>query len=143
VIDLAGEDDPEKTAARMLAAPLDGRPLLIGAGGGYPGIRFNHAVGDAAFIDPFFIAVLRAAAGACARYPFPRSTRLPLLRAAAHHFTRHPGSLFTAARVSRAPRGPGSSPASRGRQRARRLAGRRSLGHGVRSGPAVSARAGP
>jgi hypothetical protein len=108
VIDLAGADDPEQTTARMLAHPMDGRPFLIASGGPYPGIRFNHAVGDAAFIDPFFIAVLGAAgAGAEAHYPFPRSTRLPLLRAAAHHFTRHPGSLFTAARVSRAPRGSG------------------------------------
>jgi hypothetical protein len=118
VIDLAGEDDPDKTTVRMLAEPMGERPIVIGTGGAYPSIRFNHAVGDAAFINPFFIGALTAAAaigvttggaltaaaaGDHARYPLPPSTRLPLLRAAANHFARHPGSVLTAARVSRAP----------------------------------------
>jgi hypothetical protein len=105
VIDLAGEDDPEKTTVRMLAEPMGERPVLIGTGGAYPSVRFNHAVGDAAFINPFFVGALTAAStGRGGPYPLPPSTRLPLLRAALHHFSRHPGSLAAAARISRAPR---------------------------------------
>jgi hypothetical protein len=105
VVDLAGEEDPDKTTVRMLAEPMGQRPVLVGTGGTYPSIRFNHAVGDAAFINPFFIGALTAAAtGHGARYPLPPSTRLPLLRAALHHFARHPGRLVTAAKFSRAPR---------------------------------------
>ena len=105
VLDLDGDDDPGKVAARMMAEPLGERPLLLGAGGPYAGIRFNHALGDAWVGGPLFVAALTAAvAGGPAHYPIPPSARLPLLRATARHFGRNPARLVAAARVGRAPR---------------------------------------
>jgi hypothetical protein len=104
VVDLDGDEDPDKVAARMMAEELGERPLLLGAGGPYPSIRFNHALGDARVGGPLFVAALTAAVtGRPARYPFPRPTPLPLLRAAVHQFGRHPARLPAALRICRMP----------------------------------------
>jgi hypothetical protein len=106
VLDLDGDEDADKVAARMLSEPLGARPLLFGAGGPYAAVRLSHAVGDARVAGPLFTTVLAAAAqGGPAAYPFPSRTRLPLLRAAARHLGAQPGRIPAALRVSRPPAG--------------------------------------
>ena len=103
VIDLGPADDAEAVVARLMAEPLRDRPLVFGAGGAYAGIRLNHATGDARVASPLFAEVMQAAAsGRTARNPLP-TVRLPLLRAVAHHFGRHPGRIPAALKVRRTP----------------------------------------
>jgi hypothetical protein len=104
VIDLDPADDAETVVARLMAEPLRDRPLVLGAGGPYAGIRLNHATGDARLASPLFAEVMQAAAsGRTARNPLPTTVRLPLLRALAHHFGRHPGRIPAALNVRRPP----------------------------------------
>jgi hypothetical protein len=99
-----GADPADAVTRRLVDEPLGDRPLLLAVSGGFVGAKISHAVGDGRIVNTLFPELLRATAeGRTPRPPFPSSTRLPLVRAALHHFGRHPSRLVPAARILRPP----------------------------------------
>jgi hypothetical protein len=96
--------DADAWARALHAEVLGDRPVVLAAGGRFGGLRASHVVGDARVTEALLAEVLAAAtSGRAATFPFPRPALLPLTRALAHQFGRHPGRLPAAVRIRRPP----------------------------------------
>jgi hypothetical protein len=95
-------DDGDALLDRVLAEPLADRPGIFLVGRRHVGFLVNHGAADGRAADQHFAAVLATATGGRPE-PASRPGALPLLRAAAHQFLRHPSRLAAAAQVCRAP----------------------------------------
>jgi hypothetical protein len=107
-VDGTGTAHPADAVTRWLVdEPVGDRPLLLAVGGGFVGAKISHAVGDGRIVNTLFPELMRAAAqNRAPRPPFPTPVRLPVVRAALHHFGRHPARLLSAARILRPPTPP-------------------------------------
>ncbi|GII23960.1 hypothetical protein [Planosporangium mesophilum] len=112
-VDGTGTVHPADAVTRWLVdEPLGDRPLLLAVGGGYVGAKMSHALGDGRIVNTLFPELMRAAArGRAPRLPFPTPVRLPVVRAALHHFGRNPSRLLSAAKILRPPASPADADA--------------------------------
>ncbi len=98
-----GEPTADAVARHLVGVRLADRPLVLAVGGGFVGLKLSHAVGDGRVVNAVLPALIRAAARRVPAQQPPPSGRLPLVRAALHHFGRHPGRVPGALVVSRPP----------------------------------------
>jgi hypothetical protein len=105
VVSVIGGADPADAVTRWLIdEPLGERPLLLAVCEGFVGAKLSHGFADGRIVNTLFPELIRAAVqGRTPRLPFPRPTRLPVVRALVNHFGRHPDRLRDAARVTRPP----------------------------------------
>lgn len=111
----AGSDrDAADAVARYLVdSPLGARPLLLAVCRGVVGAKISHAVGDGRLVNTLLPELIAAATQRrAARPPLAAPARLPLARAALHHFGRHPsrlgGALSKARSAAHPPAVPGT-----------------------------------
>lgn len=109
-VDPTGPATVDTVVRRLLPLVPGDRPMLLAVHGGYLAARISHGVGDGRVVNPLLLDLLRMAVEDRPSPTGSSRTRLPLPKAAARHFARHPAALVAAGRVALPP--PAVPPAS-------------------------------